>query len=162
MVALKGAVDATKLKALRRYAMGVRALAGRPKGPALRQLNRQVTSALATLVDMGIELPSDEDCMAPDLDRRLRRQCFQPCEVPSRIVEMVDYQGFRIEVHELPEEKTRNRYMPVILDGEGKVVRRIFVRSKNPYVSIEHFAKRAIDHFRRTGSWPEKQGIAIK
>jgi len=83
-------------------------------------------------------------------------------EAASEVVESVDYRGFKIEVHELSDLSSPRRFMPLILSEDGEVVRRIFVRSKRPYVSLEHFARRAVDHFRTTGDWPRKQGITLK
>jgi hypothetical protein len=81
-------------------------------------------------------------------------------EVESKVVESIEHRGFTIEVHELPIAK-HLRFMPLILK-DGKVVRRIFVRSKSAYVSLEHFGKRAVNHFKATGDWPRKQGVTIE
>ena len=82
-------------------------------------------------------------------------------EAASTVAETVDYRGFTIEVHELTDEKTAFRFMPVILK-DGQIVRHIFVRSKTACVSMNHFAKRAIDHFVKTRNWPAKQGLTVR
>ncbi len=81
-------------------------------------------------------------------------------EVPSEVVETAKHEGFTVEVHELTGMTKLCKFMPLVLK-DGKVVRRIFVRSKTAYVSLEHFAKRAIDQFVATGKWPAKLGVTI-
>lgn len=81
-------------------------------------------------------------------------------EVPGEIVETTEYKGFTIEVHHL-KDVPKFCFTPTILK-DGAVVHDIHVRSKTPYVSREHYAKRAIDVFVKTGSWPVKIGIPIK
>ncbi len=90
------------------------------------------------------------------ITRMKRGECV---EVESTVAETVEYRGLTIEVHELAGE-AKFRFMPLILE-RGLVVRRIFVRSKTAYVSLEHFAKRAVDHFLATGEWPKKQGMTV-
>ena len=81
-------------------------------------------------------------------------------EVPSEVVETLEYGGFTVEIHRLLQER-RFCFMPLIKRGE-EVVHRIFVRSKSPYVSREHLAKRAIDARVATGAWPEKHGKLLR
>jgi hypothetical protein len=71
-----------------------------------------------------------------------------------------EYKGFEIRVYELLDRKTRFRFRPDIHRHE-QLVREIHVRSKSPEVSLNHFAKRAIDHFLRTRQWPKKQGMTV-
>jgi len=95
--------------------------------------------------------------------KALRRSFKTAEDIPAAQIELAetqDHRGFEVRVYKRLDVQPPYVYQPVILK-DGKVVRQIFVRSKTIYVSMEHFGKRAADHFIKTGQWPEKQGATV-
>jgi len=83
------------------------------------------------------------------------------CNKPYVYVMALPYKGLTIYVFERFDCNKPYVYQPVITTKDGKPLHQIFVRSKDPKISRDHFAKRAIDHYQATGSWPVKQGISL-
>jgi len=171
--------DVATLKIAVRFATAVNAMLGMigrvvtnpekiPRSPmraTLVQLAKQINAAVSAAEERGMVLPTETACR--DLRavmRVLRRACQSEEAVPPdqfNEAAVAEHAGFKIIVFErLDVGAAPCRFQPVILKDD-QVVRRIFVRSKKPEISIEHFAKRAIDHFTKTGDWPEKLGITI-
>ena len=168
--------DQGKLKPATRYAKAVHTLVtlggvqdttalpdSFPKGPNRVALNgaKKLMQELRPVVkELGLDI-SDAACAnLTGILKSLNRQLKVSVEVESEVAETVEYRGYTIEVHKLAG-KDPHGFTPLILK-DGEPVHRINVRSKSPYISIEHFAKRAIDRFVVYGEWPAKQGIAIK
>jgi hypothetical protein len=101
---------------------------------------------------------------AAPAERRAARQKHRRAEeIPAdqvELVETVEYRGFTILVHKRLDRAPPFQFQPTIFK-DGIEVRPIFVRSKTLTVSREHFAKRAIDAFLKTGRWPEKLGLTL-
>jgi len=106
-------------------------------------------TAMRAAKDAGVSLSKEE-----------LREFQRVVEVPGEIVETAEYKGFEIQVHHLTDVP-KFCFTPTILK-DGAVVHDIHVRSKDPYVSREHYAKRAIDVFLKTGAWPQKIGIPLR
>lgn len=175
-------IDQSKAKIVRRYIVAVYeilVLLGEPElsdaffepgaGRSLKGLiARQFRTNRAVVLEMieaakkaEISLPSSKECANLLVClKETRKDHKAQVDVESKVVESVEHKGFTVEVHELTGTETRARFMPLILK-DGKVVRRIFVRSQSAYVSLEHFGKRAVDHFVAMGYWPRKQGVTV-
>jgi hypothetical protein len=96
------------------------------------------------------------------------KQALKACKIAepvpasdSKLFSDDPYKGFQVQVYERLDVDGPLRFQPVILK-DGKPVHQIHVRSKRPEISANHFAKRAIDVFEKTGQWPAKQGLTIQ
>lgn len=174
--------DHQRLKVARRYAVAVNALldffGGQlpddwetrepPAGPfaaPFRKVRSTVLDYREQAAAQKVTLPTSEACRdLLTLQKQLFHEHKTRREIPADrapMAETVEYRGFEIRVYEFLDEPTAHKFRPDIFQDD-QLVREIHVRSKTPYVSIEHFAKRAIDHFRKYGRWPQKQGVPIK
>jgi hypothetical protein len=138
-----------------------------PKGPSRRdfQAARRVWSETRkAAAEAKIELPEVSDCRAINscvkaLHKRFKKEVPVPDDA-AKVANRTEYRGFVVQVYELKDIQSPRKFMPVIL-LDDEVVRRIFVRSKTAYISLNHFAMRAIDEFLTYGRWPEKQGVSL-
>lgn len=92
--------------------------------------------------------------------RRLLITTEELSESDATLAASETYKDFMIQIWERLDVNVEHRFQPTIVK-DGEVVHEIHIRAKRQYVAVEHFAKRAIDHFLKMGSWPEKLGVSL-